>query len=329
MRVFPLAGRPHGPGLQCQEDSHNFTWGRDRLQSLDASRRQGQPALDATLADLGRADRDSHTARRDRLAITVLNPHCSAADPTWPPTGRIYPLPAGTKGARRQGPRRQGRAVADRAEFKGPARWQPDRRGGRFPRPRGAHAGYDTYYLDFVPEAASPAASDLKIDEAKLTLENEHLRVRLAPDTGGIVSLVDKASGREMLDAAQGPFPRLTGRPNLAVAKLMHREPPEFYDMRKSKAAIDWLAKGPVRAEVRAQHAMPELRFETRISLAAGAVRRNLQPHVDAGAAQAGRASGRHQGGLLVLADAFLPGATLLRNYPFGVEPTKNPTSTP
>ncbi len=112
--------------------------------------------------------------------------------------------------------------------------------------------------------------TDLKIDEPTLTLENEHLRVRLSPQTGGIVSLVHKASGREMLDARKGAFPRFTGKPNLAMAKLTRREPPAFYDSAQSRASIDWLAKGPVQAEVRAQHEMPELRFETRISLAAG-----------------------------------------------------------
>ncbi len=288
------------------EDRHNFPWGEIGYNFLDASQKECQQALDTTLADLGRrigSAGDSHGP----LAVTVLNPHC------WPrsdvaATGRIYPLPAGAKDVVVKD--RAGKAVASQI-----VRSSKDLTSGdlivaevAFQAQQVPSAGYDTYYLDFTSEAAPPVATDLKIDEAKLTLENEHLLVRLAADTGGIVSLVHKASGREMLDAAKGPFPRLTGRPNLAVAKLMHRNPPEFYDSAKSKAAIDWLAKGPVRAEVRAQHALGELRFETRISLAAGAVRRDLQPHVDPRPAQAGRASGRHQGGLLVLAGPFLPG---------------------
>ena len=119
-------------------------------------------------------------------------------------------------------------------------------------------------------------------------LENEHLRVRLDPTTGGIVSLVHKASGREMLDAGQGACPRLTGKPNPNLS--LRPNPPAFYDTAKSKAAIDWLAKGPLYAEVRAQHAMPYLRFETRIRLAAGSpyieiysrMFASLPPHSDA-----------------------------------------------
>ena len=254
------------------EDRHSFAWGVIGYNFLDAAQKECQQALDATLSDLGR--RISSTAEsHGQMAVTVLNPHC------WPrtdvaATGQIYPLPAGAKGVvvrdRAGGivpsqlvrkPKEQPTDELVVAEVAFQAREVPS-------------AGYDTYYLDFTSEAAPPVATDLKIDEATLTLENEHLLVRLSAETGGIVSLVHKASGREMLDAAQGPFPRLTGRPNLAVAKLMHRNPPEFYDSAKSKAAIDWLAKGPVRAEVRAQHALPELRFETRISLAAGTVRR-------------------------------------------------------
>ena len=250
------------------EDNHNSTWGSIGYSYLDAAEKQGQQALGATLTGLSRRI-GSATEPHGPLAVTVLNPHA------WPrtdvvSTGRLYPLPAGTKDL----------VVKDRAGKAVPSqivRSSKDLKGGdlivadvAFQAQQVPSAGYDTYYLDFTPAAVPPVATDLKIDEAKLALENEHLRVRLAPDTGGIVSLVHKASGREMLDARQGPFPRFTGKPNLAMAKLMGRNPPEFYDSAKSKAKIDWLAKGPVRAEVWARHNMPELQFETRISLAAG-----------------------------------------------------------
>jgi hypothetical protein len=307
------------------EDRHNFAWGVMGYNHLDAAEKQCQQVLDTTLADLGRRIGSAGGAHGP-LAVTVLNPH------SWPrtgvaATGRIYPLPAGARDV----------VVKDRAGKVVPSqivrRPKEVQEGDLVVAEVAFHAqdvpsaGYDTYYLDFTPEAAPPAATDLKIDETKLILENEHLRVRLAPDTGGIVSLVHKASGREMLDAGQGPFPRLTGRPNLAVAKVMHRQPPEFYDSAKSTAAIDWLAKGPVRAELRAQHSLPEMRFETRISLAAGApwveiysrMLTLVPPKPDLHPADI------KEGYWFSLAPSF-PATTVLRDYPFGVEPTKNPT---
>ncbi|OHB76210.1 MAG: hypothetical protein A2W31_00860 [Planctomycetes bacterium RBG_16_64_10] len=144
-------------------------------------------------------------------------------------------------------------------------------------------------------------------------------------ETGGIASLVYKTSGREMLDAGKGAFPRLTGCPNPNLS--LKPNPPAFYDSAQSKATIDWLAKGPVRAEVRAQHAMPYLKLETRVSLAAGSpyvevCSRMLvlvPPHSDATPADI------KEGYWFSLAPAF-PAITLMRDYPFGVEATKTQT---
>jgi hypothetical protein len=136
---------------------------------------------------------------------------------------------------------------------------------------------------------------------------------------------VYKASGREMLDTGRGTFPRLTGRPNPNLS--LKRDPPAFYDSAKSKAAIDWLAKGPVRAEVRAQHTMQYLKFETRVSLSVGSPNVEVYsrmltlvpPHSDAAPADI------KEGYWFSLVPAF-PLTALLRDYPFGVEPTNTPT---
>src|SRR5208282_1756599 len=74
--------------------------------------------------------------------------------------------------------------------------------------------GYDTFYLDFLPKAAPPPATDLRIDEQRLALENEFVKVRLSPKFGAIISLVDRRTGREMLDAEKGAFPTFKGTPN-------------------------------------------------------------------------------------------------------------------
>jgi len=186
-------------------------------------------------------------------------------------------------------------------------------------------AGYDTYYLDFLPQAAPPAATALKIDESSLVMENEHLRVRLDPATGGVAALVDRLTGREMLDTAEGAFPRFTGKPNPNLSRKPN--PPTFFDTAKSKAQIDWLAKGPLWAELRARHSLPYLQFETRVSLAAGApyvevyvrVLCQVPPHSDAQPANI------KEGYWLSLHPAF-PVTEVLRDFPFGIEETNKRT---
>jgi alpha-mannosidase len=186
-------------------------------------------------------------------------------------------------------------------------------------------AGFDTYYLDVLPQQAPAVGTDLKIEESSLVMENEHLRVRLDPATGGVAALLHKAAGREMLDGSEGAFPRLTGRPNPNLSRKPN--PPAFFDTAKSKGQLDWLAKGPLWAELRAQHELPYLKFETRIRLAAGApyvevyVRLLCQvpPHSDAAPANI------KEGYWLSLHPAFTI-TEVLRDFPFGIEETKNTT---
>ena len=109
-------------------------------------------------------------------------------------------------------------------------------------------AGYDTYYLDGAVEPVAAAPTGLKIDEAKLVLENEHVRVALDPATGAVASLIHKPSGRELLDGKRGAFPHFTGRPNPNLSLTPH--PPARYDSATSKAQIDWTERGPVRTTV-------------------------------------------------------------------------------
>src|SRR5271165_4347109 len=47
-------------------------------------------------------------------------------------------------------------------------------------------------------------------------------------------------------------------------------KPPANYDSSRSKADLDWVEKGPVRATLRAQHHWPYLTLETRVTLTAG-----------------------------------------------------------
>jgi alpha-mannosidase len=304
------------------EDYHNFTWGTIGYNHLDAAQKQGQQVLDASLAHVAKQVGSAAQAHGP-LAATVFNPH-GWTRTNLAETGRIYPVPAETKDV----------VVKDSSGRTLPSqivKSEKDAQGNlivanvAFPAKEVPSAGYDTYYVDFAPQAAASAKTDLQIDEAKLTLENEHVRVRLDPTTGGIVSLVHKPSGREMLDAGQGACPRLTGKPNPNLS--LRTKPPASHDTAKSKAAIDWLARGPLYAEVRAQHAMPYLRFETRIKLAAGSpyieiytrMFASLPPHSDAWPP-----ANIKEGYWMSFLPAF-PVTTVLRDFPFGIEPTKHP----
>jgi hypothetical protein len=184
-------------------------------------------------------------------------------------------------------------------------------------------AGYETYGLGFASGVTPPAATGLKVDESGLALENELVRVRLDPITGAVASLAAKPSGADFLNPDKGAFPRFRGRPNSSMS--LRPDPPASYDSGTSKAQIDWLARGPLWATVRAQHSWKYLKFETRVTLAAGS------PHVEVITRVLAQVPPRpdvsppdiKEGYWLSFAPGF-PVVKILRDYPFGVEETKN-----
>jgi alpha-mannosidase len=303
------------------EDFHNFTWGTIGYNHLDAARKQGQAVLDAALQHL-RGRIDSASAGHGQSAVTVFNPHAwNRSDIVR--TERVYPVPPQSREVAVKD--RNGRLVPSQV-----VRSSRDPAGNlqvaelAFLAREVPSAGYDTYFLAFSPQPLPAPETTLRIDEAGLTLENEYLRVGLDPLTGGILSLAGKAAGHEMLNPSHGAFPRLTGRPNPNLSTRPN--PPASYDSRKSKAQIDWLARGPLWATVRAQHAWPYLKFETRVTLAAGLpyvevttrILAMLPPHSDTSPPDI------REGYWL----SFMPGfpvTQVLRDFPFGTEETRSP----
>jgi len=301
------------------EDYHNFAWGTIGYNHLDAAQKQGQAAIEASLGRIVPRI-NSAAGKQGSRAVTVFNPSgFERSDLVL--TGRIYPIAEKAAGV----------VVKDRAGRILPSQVIKDDRdrdgnlvmaslaflAGKVPS-----VGYDTYYLEFTPQEAAAAASALRIDEPSLTLENEHVKVRLDPVTGGVASLVDKRSGREAIDGTKGAFPVFTGRPNPTLS--LRPKPPASYDSSKSKAHLDWVEKGPVRATLRAQHHWPYLTFETRVTLAAGLpyvevlsrMLTGVPPHPDAAPADI------KEGYWFSFAPAFQP-ADVVRDFPLGVEPTR------
>ena len=61
--------------------------------------------------------------------------------------------------------------------------------------------GYRTYVFS---DKSAPPASGIAASERNLTIENEFLRIKVDPAAGSIASVVDKRSGRELVDRGAG-----------------------------------------------------------------------------------------------------------------------------
>jgi hypothetical protein len=303
------------------EDRHNFTWGAIGYNHLDAAEKQGQAVLDGAMNYLGGRARTLANRPAD-LAAVVFNPHA------WPRTGlartgRIHALPARSRDV----------VVRDRTGRVIPSQMVKDSTDSdgsivvaelAFLAREVPPAGYDTYSLEFSSGAGSPAGTDLRVDESRLVLENEFLRVRLDATTGGVAGLAAKPPGVEMLDPAGGTFPRFQGRPNPTLPT--RPEPPAAYDSGASKAQIDWLARGPLWATVRAQQSWKYLKFETRVTLVASSPYVEVTTRVLVQVPPLPDVSPPDivEGYWLSFVPGF-PVNRVLRDYPFGVEETKNP----
>lgn len=307
------------------EDLHNFTWGALGYNHLDTAQKQGQMVLEASLGHITKCI-GSEADKQGPLAVTVFNPSGWERTDTVS-TGRIYPIRQRAKGIVVRD--KTGRAVPSQM-----IKRQEDGQGNlvvadvAFVAEQVPSVGYDTYYMELTPEAPPADTTDLRIDESGLELENQYLKVKLDTSTGGISSLIDKGNGRQMLNSTGGAFPVFNGRPNASyplrtIFGQKNSESSPYYDSAKSKAEIRWLEKGPVRAVIRAQHNMPLLKFETRVSLSSRApyvevvsrVLAEIPPAVDAVPADI------KEGYWLRLVPAFEP-STVLRDFPLAIEPT-------
>lgn len=302
--------------LERLEDLHNFPWGVIGYNHLDAARRQGEAALGRSLRQLSRGIESEH--RAGEHPVTLWN--TSGRRRTGVVTlGLPTTLRRGATGVSVR--RADGRVVPSQV-----TRTVHDSSG----RARPAEViflasnlpamGFDTYHLSL--RDAGPPISSLAVDPDRLEIRNQHLRVSLDRTTGAIASLRAEPDGQEMLAA---PFPRFFGTPNRNYPLLAGI--PECYDSGKSRAQIDWLEVGPVRAVLRARHKWSHLTYETRVSLDASSrgvevvtrVLAQVPPAPDV------RPADIEAGYWMSLRPAFRP-STILRDYPFGVEETRRRT---
>jgi alpha-mannosidase len=307
------------------EDKHNLSWGAIGYIHLDAAQKQGQESLDAALKSLA-GKINSEEKKQGQLAATVFNPHDK--DRTeMVLTGRVYPLPENTKAI----------VVKDHTGRTLPSqvvKSESDRDGNlivaelAFSAANVPAAGYDTYYLEPTAEKQSAAKTGFSYDESKFLLENEFLRVRLDPKTGAVASLIHKAAGRETIDEKRGAFPHFVGTPNPNLS--LRPQPPGRYDSATSQARLDWFAKGPMYATVRARHGWKYLGYETRVTLAAGCpyvevvtrVFAQVPPLFNGSGDQLPSLTDTNLGYWLSFAPAFEV-AKVVRDYPLAVDTTE------
>ena len=330
--------------LDRVEDLHDFAWGVIGYNHLDAAQKRGDAVLKSSLHDLA-GQIDSQTSKHGDLAVTVFNPY------EWERTGVAYTGRIDLRDHRAKTVvvrDTSGRVVPSQliANDTVPAGWERDAQGDlkmanvAFLAGQVPGVGYDTYYLELSAESSPSAATDLKVDEGGFEMENEHLKVKLSPSHGNVISLVDKRSGREMVNADKGPFPvfRGTANPNFPAPRgpFYGGDKPqphtigemEFLSSREKPELVRWVEKGPIRATLKTRYEWHLLTFETDVRLVAGSpwvevisrVLAKVPPAVDK--LEDGRWPEEvKEGYWLDFAPGFAP-SRILRDYAFAIEPT-------
>ncbi len=319
------------------EDNHNRAWGVIGFNHLDTAQQQGQSVLDASLKYLA-GKIDARTRQQGALAVSVFNP-CGWERSDLALTGRIYPNHEKAKDI----------VVKDNAGRVVPSqivKSEKDEEGNlrvaevAFLAEKVPSLGYDTYYLELAPNPAQAPSTDLHINDERLEMENEYVKVKLGPTHGAITSLLYKKTGQEMLEGKKGAFPAFKGRANPefpvrspGLKQLFpHQDTigPVAFDSLQSKASIRWIEKGPLRATVKTRHEWPLLKFETYVTLYAGLpyvevtsrTLADVPPAVDAVQPGAGFPCEIKEGYWLSFSPNFQP-SSVLRDFPLGLEPTQ------
>ena len=317
-------------------DAHFQTWGSYGYRFMDEAMATGRAVLRRSLEAIAQTVDTRPAGGAGGLAAVVFNP-CGCARDALVTTGtlQLEEFPGTAVEVRNAAGERvpvqilsceraaDGRLVC--AELAFPARALPS-------------VGYDTYQLEPVASAAELPGTDLRVEPESRVLENEWVRVGLDPVSGAIRSLVDRRTGRELLRGADRPFPTLTGQATGSSPLARPANTPvEPYNTAHTQAQFTWLETGPLRARVRATH--PEtrgLRFEITVGLTAGSPEVEVQvrvfPDLPPKTGEA-KINGWQfpleitEGYWLEWAPAFAV-ETVLRDYPFGAEPSRQPALT-
>lgn len=317
-------------------DAHFQTWGSYGYRFMDDAMEAGRGVLRRSLQAIARAVGSGANPSAGRLAAVVFNP-CGFEHDAFVTTGNLQleELRATAVEVRNAAGERiasqllsserapDGRLICAEVAFA--ARALPS-------------VGYAAYFLEATAAATAGPATDLRVDREAGVLENRFVRVSLDPVSGAIRSLVDRRTGREMLQGAARPFPTLTGEANGSSPLARPPNTPVApYDTSQTQAQFSWLETGPVRARVRATHPVIRgLRFEITVALAAESPEVEVQVRVFPDLPpKTGEAKINGWQFPLEIEEGywldFVPGFavdTVLRDYPFGAEPCRKPAVT-
>ena len=250
--------------LDRVEDHHNFTWGALGYNLLDAADAVASSALKTELKGIA-AKVAAPTRSPQTYSCTVFNP-CGWARSDTAESGRIYPVPAGSKDA----------VVRDSAGRIVPSQLVVQERDANgnlvvanvaFLAKNVPSVGYEAYSIDFVSQARPPL-SDLKVDQVAYTIENAAIRVTVDANTGAVRSLVDKTTGKESLASSGAEFPTVNGKPNTTY-QLRPGAPADFTSAEPG-SQVSWVETGPLRATVKSRHNWNGVLVETYVSVTAG-----------------------------------------------------------
>ncbi len=307
------------------EDHHDQTWGSIGYHHLDEGEKDGKATLEASLMAV--ADRVSKSHAANGPSVVVFNA-CSWDRTGLTRTGKCYLRNRLAENV----------SVVNSAGETVPFQVERSENdtGGKlamvdvtFLAENVPGMGYDTYFLKFTPQAVASPATALTVNEEKFELENPFVRVRLDPEHGGIVSLVEKESGKEFISAEKFCSPAFHGQPNMKYPFLA-KDPDAEYDSSRAKATLMWLEKGPLRATLKAVHKWKQLTFETRVTLTPSSpnveilsrILTSVPPDVDD--FPTGRAERNiNHGYWLAFAPAF-PTTGVRRDFPLGTEKTEH-----
>ena len=185
-------------------NTHEMLWGAIGYTYLDKAITSGNKILENSLEAIA-SKIDSHTGAQGNLAVTVFNPCTWERKGLVASTGKIYLKDIHAKDI----------VIVDAKGNTVPSqilssKTNPDAgiitADVAFEVESVPACGYVTYYAKFASETSQKKRTGLKIDKEDLAIENDDVKISLDKVNGSIISLVDKNTGKELLDAGKHGF---------------------------------------------------------------------------------------------------------------------------
>jgi hypothetical protein len=198
-------------------DTHEMLWGAMGYTHLDRAISSGNKIVGSSLETIA-SKIDSSTDAQGDLAVTVFNPCTWERKGLIVSTGKIYLKNTYAKDIMIVNT--QGKAVPSQIiSSKTNSDSSIITADVAFEVESMPASGYVTYYIKFINETLEEHNTGLKINKEDLEIENDYVRISLDKTNGSISSLVDKNTGKELLDSENHGFAIFNGRVNQKYCK--------------------------------------------------------------------------------------------------------------